>query len=250
MPFVHSVCVYLFPFILCREKGHHLVNLFRPEFVKANPVPLSSDAFTAFGAADAVVHNAEVAQARDRLLTLVIPQFVEELMSGLLSLSTTYLIRDEFHKRGINMRYLARVRAALYADTSSEPKFARLRAVLLTEMMSRVIKQRLRYEQRQTKAKTVAEYKLATFFVFFFLLDVSSVSHPHVWFWLKRRQQIVKFFNLIFGSGNASEECWRSHLFYWCLEKYGRFGEVFTEEDRLKKLDMDLRVHVLVSRRS
>lgn len=35
--------------MIFRKKGEHLFQLFRPEFVKLNPVPLSSDAFSKFG---------------------------------------------------------------------------------------------------------------------------------------------------------------------------------------------------------
>ena len=43
------------------EKARHLINLLRPELVRALNKPLSSDAFTFFGAHDAAIHNAEAA---------------------------------------------------------------------------------------------------------------------------------------------------------------------------------------------
>ena len=42
------------------ERGTVLAHLLRPELVLSNPVPLSSDAYTGFGADSAVEHNAEV----------------------------------------------------------------------------------------------------------------------------------------------------------------------------------------------
>jgi hypothetical protein len=42
------------------ERGTVLAHLLRPELVLSNPVPLSSDAFTGFGADRASDHNAEV----------------------------------------------------------------------------------------------------------------------------------------------------------------------------------------------
>lgn len=47
------------------EKARHLINLLRPELVKGNKKPLSSDAFTFFGAHDAKIHNEEVTAGAD-----------------------------------------------------------------------------------------------------------------------------------------------------------------------------------------
>lgn len=54
--------------------GKHLYNLLRPELVDANPVPLSSDAFTGFGRVDSAIHNAEVRRATQELKFRIIPQ--------------------------------------------------------------------------------------------------------------------------------------------------------------------------------
>lgn len=62
----------LFPPTSSKSK---LYALLRPEFVKLNPVPLSSDAFSAFGGADNTIHDQEVAQATKRLLDQSIPSF-------------------------------------------------------------------------------------------------------------------------------------------------------------------------------
>ncbi len=51
------------------EKARHLVNLLRPELVKSNPVPLSSDSFTWFGLHNSVRHNNEASEATKRLRT-------------------------------------------------------------------------------------------------------------------------------------------------------------------------------------
>lgn len=55
----------------------HLYELLRPEFVKSNPVPLSSDALTGMGKYDPerLKHNDEVKEACVRLFKVVIPEF-------------------------------------------------------------------------------------------------------------------------------------------------------------------------------
>ena len=52
----------------------------RPEFVLQNPVPLSPDAFSAFGADEQQAQsNSEVKRATEKLETVVIPQFADYL---------------------------------------------------------------------------------------------------------------------------------------------------------------------------
>lgn len=46
------------------EKARHLICCLRPELVLESKVPLSSDAYTWFGAHDHQKHNAEVAQGK------------------------------------------------------------------------------------------------------------------------------------------------------------------------------------------
>jgi hypothetical protein len=51
-----------------------------PELVKSNVAePLSSDAFTAFGAHDGATHNNEVRRATRRLFEQVIPQLAQSI---------------------------------------------------------------------------------------------------------------------------------------------------------------------------
>jgi hypothetical protein len=49
--------------------------MFRPEFVKLNPVPLSSDALSRFGGDDNAQHDKEILEATQRLIDKVIPSF-------------------------------------------------------------------------------------------------------------------------------------------------------------------------------
>jgi hypothetical protein len=51
----------------------------RPEFVKLNPCPLSSDAFSRFGGSDNAIHDDEVVSATQRLIQSIIPSFASYL---------------------------------------------------------------------------------------------------------------------------------------------------------------------------
>lgn len=63
------------------SKGSHLYQCLRPELVKLNPVPLSSDAFSKWGASssDQKLHNMEVKDATRRLEEVIIPAFASYL---------------------------------------------------------------------------------------------------------------------------------------------------------------------------
>jgi len=59
--------------------GQHLFRLLRPELVRENEVPLSSDAFSGFGYHNCDIHNAEVKEATRKLKEVVIPDFASYL---------------------------------------------------------------------------------------------------------------------------------------------------------------------------
>lgn len=108
------------------QKGQILFKLLRPELVKSNAVPLSSDAFTGtktaqryyrrrllteiysgFGMGDPAhkTHNREVAEATDRLLTEVIPALAQKILNA--GEDATLSVLDgsfisEIHKEGKN----------------------------------------------------------------------------------------------------------------------------------------------------
>lgn len=50
--FLHDLCALSNIILVDKPKGVHLYRLFRPEFVKLNKVPLSSDALTKMGQSD------------------------------------------------------------------------------------------------------------------------------------------------------------------------------------------------------
>lgn len=61
------------------RKGSYLFKLFRPEFVRRNPVALSSDAYSKFGKDAEVEHNSDVLDATIRLEGEVVPEFARYL---------------------------------------------------------------------------------------------------------------------------------------------------------------------------
>lgn len=93
------------------SKGKSLYSLLRPEFVKQNPQPLSSDAWTLFGIHDRREHNTEVGNAVSRMRAETIPQFVKQLEERRIIPLHPEDLRDQMHSRGINMRYLGLVRS-------------------------------------------------------------------------------------------------------------------------------------------
>jgi hypothetical protein len=133
------------------QKGQILFKLLRPELVKSNPVPLSSDSFTGFGMGDPAhkTHNREVAEATDRLLTKVIPELAKKILKEeprsdgsciTLSVLDGSLI-TEIHKEGINVRHMGYLRRKLGEDSTAS------RAILV-EMIARIVKSKLKKQWR------------------------------------------------------------------------------------------------------
>eukprot|EP01133_Synstelium_polycarpum_P007370 gene7370-8589_t len=135
--------------------GSHLYNLLRPELVRSNKVPLSSDAFTKFSGPDRDTNNEEVERTQKRLFCQVIPNFVlttnqrikKSKCSSIVELSSEILLIDSMHREGINVRYLARLKKT---DIHAlDPRFT---TIINTEVMARSIKNRLREMMRTTMA--------------------------------------------------------------------------------------------------
>jgi hypothetical protein len=158
-------------------KSANLYRLFRPEFLKLNPVPLSSDAFSQFGK-DAIsrVHNDEVREATRRLETECIPAFAAHLdrrakistsaeganpfaqlhqsddvlteSTGIaITASSKPILQEELsqliadmHLHGINCRYLLLILRHVVVPYS--------RVLLITEVVARLCKNRIRAEWR------------------------------------------------------------------------------------------------------
>eukprot|EP01087_Luapelamoeba_hula_P011123 TRINITY_DN2996_c0_g1_i1.p1 TRINITY_DN2996_c0_g1~~TRINITY_DN2996_c0_g1_i1.p1 ORF type:complete len:1244 (-),score=201.79 TRINITY_DN2996_c0_g1_i1:41-3772(-) len=117
-------------------------NMLRPELVKNNPVPLSSDALTGWCSKDTIDgrrNNEEVKACSMRLHTEVIPA----LAAAFDRESTPEASWDfslEFHSHGVNMRHLGRVKELVTQAKASTD--------LLFEMVVRVFKNELRQQLR------------------------------------------------------------------------------------------------------
>lgn len=89
--------------------------MLRPELVRAFPNPLSSDAFTNFGASDELCteHNSEVEQATKHLQSVVLPQFAKWMCTSSSTVNSFSSLVYHMHRRGINLRYLGLLRSTI-----------------------------------------------------------------------------------------------------------------------------------------
>ena len=189
------------------EKGSkhrsYLYELLRPEYVKSNPVPLSSDAFSPFNSTDpkATTNNEEVASACHRLVTVRIPQFASYLEKGTLSGLTPVsqldcsMLVSLMHRHGINIRFLSVLRRCL--------QFPRTRQLVLTEMVSRVVKDQVNEVLRNT-TQTVQ----------------LPVEEPY-------KEAVVDYLNRLFGPG--ADEFWKTKITHAVCKKFS-----------IKTLDLDM----------
>lgn len=128
------------------EKGSILCRLLRRELVHASSVPLSSDAFTAFGRHNSSELNEAVRAVWQRMVSTSIPGCVvalEDLCSRDFFSTmdpSRKAIATLLHHHGINIRFLMHVRSC---TTSQWLKFA-----VLTEAIARTVKRQLFKELR------------------------------------------------------------------------------------------------------
>jgi hypothetical protein len=151
-------------------KGSVLFRMLRRELVHNNPVPLSSDAFTRWGADKCDEHNREVAAATTRLLTQVVYKLSQELdkqfgaapgssvaeqglchcrMHAHISAERRTALaplqgrplQDLLHQHGVNMRLLGRVRVLVRSPA--------VRSVLLCNAVARTLCKLIRRDARR-----------------------------------------------------------------------------------------------------
>ncbi len=89
--------------------------MFRPELVRKSPTPLSSDAFTAWGAINKQRNNADVIAISSKLLHDIVPalassstftQLEQNLTKeGMHKAPDASVIKQIFHEHGINLRF-------------------------------------------------------------------------------------------------------------------------------------------------
>jgi len=112
----------------------HLYELIRPELVKSNDKPLSSDALTGWGKFDnnAVEHNYEVKEASFRLFLKVIPDLANRLTTLDSSEKREIHLTQELHRVGINCRHFGLLRRKVQCKS--------MRKAILDEVMARTMK--------------------------------------------------------------------------------------------------------------
>ena len=183
-------------------KASYLYNLLRPELVKRNPIPLSSDAFSRFGGHDKDAHNTEVLKATQRLHKNIIPTFAAWLDSQderkLKGLRLTQLM----HREGINMRHVSVLaflvlkkrslislflfdQLGLLRNNVSKPH---VKSLLLNEMMARAIKCTLEMLMRKKMEQ----------------IRVPS-EEPY-------RRLVIDYFNVLLGKRPESSMYWRTEI--------------------------------------
>jgi hypothetical protein len=134
-----------------RVKETFLYELMRPEWVVENAVALSSDAFSGFSSfrMDSL-DNREVFEATQRLVNVRVPEFAAWLDEATTKPSftkkaTLAVLTEQLHRRGINCRYLGRVRSHCKAEAA--------RDIILVEVVARVVKNLLRERLRVLSTK-------------------------------------------------------------------------------------------------
>eukprot|EP00727_Mastigamoeba_balamuthi_P008686 m51a1_g444 hypothetical protein (1769) ;mRNA; r:86393-107549 len=176
-------------------KAARYYRLLRPEFVKSYRMSLCPDAFSNFikDPASEERINADVCEATRYLMEQVIPAFALELPELVqqhgVNRIETFPLTQAMHRRGINMRFLGRVRAQ-----SKDPKILGL---LLVEMIARVLKSLLAAKLRKKHEE----------------MGVVAVDQPY-------RTLCVDFFNLALGTSEPSDRFWDKTLVQALIAKF------------------------------
>eukprot|EP00698_Gefionella_okellyi_P016146 TRINITY_DN4601_c0_g1_i3.p1 TRINITY_DN4601_c0_g1~~TRINITY_DN4601_c0_g1_i3.p1 ORF type:complete len:727 (-),score=189.20 TRINITY_DN4601_c0_g1_i3:2918-5098(-) len=192
--------------LLMQLRGHHLYHLVRPELLRSNSVPVSSDAFSYFGRWDANANNSEARQMSARIMNECIPRLVRKIVRGSVSPASVLELRDLMHEHGINIRYMGVLRAQL-----PQAHYDHLRSLLLTAMITRVVKAQFRARWRALKGVHDHEFK----------------------------QLVVDVFNTLLGSSSAANDLWRLRLKTLLLMKFAWYsGDVLTVGELTPSFDL------------
>jgi len=122
-------------------------HLLRPEFVRGYRKPLSSDAFSVWGADDSAVHNAELRKATAHLFKKVIPNCATRIVDlfkvdpFMMENPDSFRLTEAIHSFGVNCRHLGRLRASI---TEKSAEALAVRRLMITEMTARALKTLLR----------------------------------------------------------------------------------------------------------
>lgn len=180
-----------------REPRAVYYKLLRPETVRSNETPLSSDAFTTWGKLDSRFqeHNKDVLKATLKLLLQEVPAFADSLDVHAEEMTGANLV-TELHRAGINIRHLGQVR--------HKCKSRKAKDILLLEMVVRVVKNYLRERMRETMRRvrglSQEPFKAEVIRVFNLVLSKQDAQQPDKReaeiFWTRIRQLVQdKFWN-------------------------------------------------------
>lgn len=175
----------------------------RPEFVKSYPVPLCSDAFSAFITSDpkSQEYNEEIRKATEYLFTKLIPEFAQELVDMMAEADKagniqSFSLVQSLHSKGVSIRHLG---VLLHHVESLDHPFKDCCADWLrVEMVSRVLKDMYRSLLRERMEQ----------------LQV-PLEHPYV-------RVVSEFLNRIFGNSVASDKEWDQRVNAALVEKFGQ----------------------------
>jgi Clustered mitochondria/Zinc finger, ZZ type/Translation initiation factor eIF3 subunit 135 len=214
-----------------RQRGGVLAKLLRPQLLKSFGQALSSDAFTGFGRHDAAIHNAEVVAATKHMFDVLIPRVADEIDVGMFSLrtpnATPSYITSLMHANGINVRHMGALRSMSQNATA--------RRVILLAMISRVIKNQLRQQNRQCvtrESNAFVEQCSSTSATHTNTADIDSFCN-HIRQQL--RKQTLDTLNVIFGTSPAADEFWCTTIKHAVVKK---FAMSLTEEEHAPEYDL------------
>jgi hypothetical protein len=204
----------LFSPSVARFKNSHLSRLLRPEFVQAYVKPLCSDAFSGFirGDPNEFEHNQDIREATQHLYTVLIPKFSKEL-SRMMSDArqqgrlADFRLTETVHTVGIGSRHMGILRKYIVDDE--------FKAMLLAEIVSRAIKNNLRYKLREKMR----------------MLRL-PLEEPY-------RRLVIDYLNLIFGNTKESDLYWNRWL---KSDIQMNFLDALTEEEAAPEFNLKLRM--------
>ena len=167
----------MFDNLVCRIQSGWLYRLLRKELVLSSPVPLSSDAFSPFQKGDPEKnnHNKEIVDLFEHLRKKIVPDFALWLERKKEEMKVLDL-KEEMHRRGLNMRHLGLVYNKLTLDEMKN-KF-------LTEMVLRVAKSTfqalMRESMKNISLKNDKPY-IRIALDYLNLLFANSIDSQHYW---------------------------------------------------------------------
>ena len=170
-------------------KHTYLYHLFRPEFLKNYPIPLSSDAFSLMAAEPSLECNQQVVVASDYLREGVIPRFARylEALEDVNLKTIEEQLTELVHREGINIRYLGRVRSELKRKDLPE-----LSRILLNEMCARIIKNHLKRKLRdRVEQQAYGDHMFTVTVMNYLNFVLGQAKDPADDFW--KKQEGIKF---------------------------------------------------------